>query len=129
MVGLGVGVATTSSMLGAKVAVPGTFLDPVRLLTKTGTTEVSAGQFYVWCDQRLMEGLGASGHCALLPRLLASIDALVQAVDAHHTVYLCRLGRRWRGKNERVEKVTEQYAANQYDIVSNNPPNLIWPYS
>jgi hypothetical protein len=44
-------------------------------------------------DQRLVEGLGAASHRALLPCLLASFDALVQAVDVHYTVHRRVFGR------------------------------------
>ncbi len=63
--------------------------------------------FMIRRDQRLVEGLGAAGRRALLPRLLASIDAFVQAVDLHYTVHRRMLGSRRRGKKETAEKAAE----------------------
>ncbi len=85
--------------------------------------------FMIRRDQRVVEGLGAAGRRALLPRLLASIDALVQAVDAHYTAHRRVFGRYRRGKKETAEKAAERRAADQHDMVSGSPPDLFRPYS
>ncbi len=74
--------------------------------------------FAVRRDQLLVEALGPDGRRALLPRLLASIDALIQAVDAHYTAHRRVFGRRRRGKKETAERAADRRAADQHDMVS-----------
>jgi hypothetical protein len=83
----------------------------------------------IWRKQRLVEGLGAASCRVLLPRLLASIVALVQLVNAHYTVYRRLFGRHRRGKKESAEKAVEQRAANQHNMVSGSRLDLLWLYS
>ncbi len=84
----------------------------------------------IWHDQRPVEGLKAAGHCALLPCLLAFIDALVQAIDAHYTVHQCVFGRHRRHpKKDKAEKAVERRAADQHDMVSGSFPDPFRPYS
>jgi hypothetical protein len=56
--------------------------------------------FAIRRDQQLVAALGPAGRRALLPRLLASIDALIQAVDSYHESYRRVFGRRRKGKKE-----------------------------
>ncbi len=69
-----------------------------------------------------MAALGPAGRRALLPRLLASLDALVQAVDAHYTAYRRVFGRRRRGKKETAEREADRRAADNHDMVSRGSP-------
>ncbi len=43
--------------------------------------------FAIWHDQQLVAALGLAGRRALLPRLLASIDVVVQAVNSYYEGY------------------------------------------
>ncbi len=81
------------------------------------------------CNQRQVEGLGAAGRRARLPLLLASIDVLLQAVDAHYTAHRRVFGHRRRDKNDTEDKAAERRAAYQHDMVSGSPPDLFRHYS
>jgi hypothetical protein len=63
--------------------------------------------FAIWRDQQLVTALRPAGCCALLPRLLASISALVQAVDSYYESYCQVFGKQRRGKKEEREKATD----------------------
>ncbi len=74
--------------------------------------------FAVRRDQLWVVALGPDGRRALLPRLLASIDALIQAVDAHYTVHRRVFGHRQHGKKETAKRAADWHAADQHDMVS-----------
>jgi hypothetical protein len=73
--------------------------------------------FAIQCDQQLVAALGLAGHRALLPCLLASVDALVQAVDSYYESY-CRVFRQWwYGKKETLEKAANWCHADNHHLV------------
>ncbi len=74
--------------------------------------------FVIRRDQRLVAALGTAGRRALLPRLLASIDALVQAIDSYYESNRRVFGRRRQGKNENAERAVERRHADHHDMVS-----------
>ncbi len=80
-------------------------------------------------DQHLVEGLGAASCRALLPRLLVSIDALVQAIDAYYMAHWRVFGCHRCSKKETTEKAAERHTADQDDMMIVSPPDLFWPYS
>jgi hypothetical protein len=67
--------------------------------------------FVIWRDQQLVDVLEPTGCHALLPPLLASIDALVQSVVSYYESYR-RLFRQWQhGKKEKPEKAADRLHA------------------
>jgi hypothetical protein len=81
--------------------------------------------FAIWCDQQLVAALRPAGRRALLPRLLASIDALIQAVDSYHESYRRVFGRRHKGKKETPERAVNCRHAATHDLVSRISPALL----
>ncbi len=73
-------------------------------------------------DQQIIAVLGPARRRALLPPLLASIDALVQAVDTYYKSYHQVFGRRRRGKKKKPEKAADWRYADNHDLVS---PSLL----
>ncbi len=65
----------------------------------------------------LVEGLAPAGCRVLLPRLLASTDALVQAIIVHYMVHCPVLGRCRCYKKETVKGAAEGRAADQHDKI------------
>jgi hypothetical protein len=61
----------------------------------------------------------------LLPCLLASIDALIQAVDSYHESYRRVFGRRRKGKKETPKRAADCRHANTHDLVSCISPALL----
>jgi hypothetical protein len=55
--------------------------------------------FVIWRNQQLVAALGLARRRELLPHLLASIDALVEAVDSYYESYRRVFGR-WRHSKE-----------------------------
>jgi hypothetical protein len=78
--------------------------------------------FAIRRDQRLVASLGPAGRRALLPRLLASIDALVQAVDSYYKSTRRVFGRRRHGKKEMPERAADRRHADHHDMVSPGLP-------
>jgi hypothetical protein len=73
--------------------------------------------FAIRRDQQLVATFGPPEHRALLPCLLASVDALVQAVDSYNENY-SQVFERWRcGKKEELEKAADRRHANNHDLV------------
>ncbi len=88
--------------------------------------------FAIRRDQQLVAALGPAGRRALLPRLLASIDKLVQAVDSYYESYRWVLGRQRRGKKETAERAADWRHANSHDLVSHSLllfPEPSWSHS
>jgi hypothetical protein len=54
-----------------------------------------------------VEGLGPARHPALLPRRIASIDALVQAVYVHYTAHQCVFVHPWHCKKEMAKRAAD----------------------
>ncbi len=82
--------------------------------------------FAIRRDQQLVAALGPAGCRALLPRLLASLDALVQAVNAHYTAYQWVFGWCRRGKTEMAKRAADRRAADNHDMVSRGSPYPFW---
>jgi hypothetical protein len=76
--------------------------------------------FAIRCDQQLVTALGPAGHRALLPRLLASIDTQVQAVESYYESYCWVFGRQRRVKKEKQDKVADRRHADNHDLVSHS---------
>ncbi len=74
--------------------------------------------FAIRRDQRVVAALGTARRCALLPCLLVSIDALVQAVDSHYESYRRVFGRRQHGQKEDAEGAVERRHADHHNLVS-----------
>ncbi len=78
--------------------------------------------FAIRRDQHLVASLGPADCRALLPRLLASIDALVQAVDSYYESTRRVFSRRRHGKKETPECAADQGHADHHDMVSPGLP-------
>jgi hypothetical protein len=74
--------------------------------------------FAILCNQQLIAALGLTEPSALLGRLYASIDALVQAIDSYYESYRRVFGWRQRGKKEKPEKAADLRHANNHELVS-----------
>ncbi len=55
-------------------------------------------------DARIVESLGREGRRALLPHLLASIDALIQSIDSYYRTNRKAIGRRRLSKKEKTDE-------------------------
>jgi hypothetical protein len=78
--------------------------------------------FAIRRDQRLVAALGTAGRRALLPWLLASIDALVQAIDSYYESNRRVFGRRRHVRNETPERVADRRHTDHHDMVSPGLP-------
>jgi hypothetical protein len=74
--------------------------------------------FAIQCNQQLITPLRPTGCCVLLPRLLASIDALVQVVDSYYECYCQVFGQQRRSKKEKLERAADQRYANNHNLVN-----------
>jgi hypothetical protein len=78
--------------------------------------------FAIRRDQRLVASVWPAGRRALLPRLLASIDALVQAVDSYYKLTRRVFGRWQHGMKETPERAADRRHTDQHDMVSPGLP-------
>jgi hypothetical protein len=76
--------------------------------------------FVVQCDQQLFTALGLARCRALLPCLLVSIDALVQAVDSCYESYHRNFGQWQHGKKETPEKAADLRHVDNHGLVRAN---------
>jgi hypothetical protein len=67
--------------------------------------------FVMWQDQHLVAALRPAGHCVLLPCLLAFLDTLVLAVNAHYTAYRHVFGQHQSGKEDMLKCAAVQGVA------------------
>ncbi len=73
--------------------------------------------FAIWHGQQLVAAFGPARRCALLLRLLASIDVLVQVVNSYNDILHQVFGRRRQGKKEKPEKAADWRYADNHDLV------------